>query len=176
MMGVLKNKMYRLEMEVLLPPPKQANVTRSFGVETKKDSTQTLDVWHQRLAHVNHGTIKKMEASGMVEGLILVGKDNKFCTGCAYGKIHRNPFLWNDPQMRSTLLGDLVHTDLCGSMWQISLGGARYFILFKDDAIGFRTIECIKTKTEQEVLGCLKQFIGRLQQETGNKLKTLRSD
>ena len=69
-------------MEVLLPPPEQANVARSFGVETNKDSTQTLDVWHRRLAHVNHGTIKKMEASGMVKGLILVGKDNKFCTGC----------------------------------------------------------------------------------------------
>jgi hypothetical protein len=33
MTGVMRNKMYELEIEVLLPPPEQANVARSFGVE-----------------------------------------------------------------------------------------------------------------------------------------------
>jgi hypothetical protein len=112
----------------------------------------------------------------MVDGLILEGKGDEFCVGCAYGKIHRTPFPWTDHRERSTVPGDLVHTDLCGPMRQTSIGGAKYFVLFKDDATGFRTIECIKVKNEQTVLGCLKKFVGQLQRETGHTFKILRSD
>lgn len=60
-------------------------------------------------------------------------------------------------------------------MSQVSVGGATYFVLFKDDATSFRVIECIRTKSEQEVLGCLKQYVGQLRRETGQGLKMLRS-
>jgi hypothetical protein len=36
--------------------------------------------------------IKKMAAIGMVDGLILEGKEEEFCVGCAYGKNHRKQF------------------------------------------------------------------------------------
>lgn len=90
--------------------------------------------------------------------------------------LHRSPFPWNNPRTRSVMPGDLVHTDLCGSMSQISVGGAKYFIMFKDDAASSWVIGCIKSKGEQEVLGCLKRFLGQLRPETGQGLKVLRSD
>jgi transposase InsO family protein len=53
-------------------------------------------------------------------------------------------------------------------------GGAKYFALFKDDAFSFQVIYCIKQKSQ--ALECLKKFLNRMQQETGHKIKVLRSD
>jgi hypothetical protein len=41
---------YHLEIEVVTKDDLEVvnvNVTRSFGVETKKESTQTLSMWHK---------------------------------------------------------------------------------------------------------------------------------
>jgi hypothetical protein len=50
------------------------------GVLSKKDNTQSLDVWHKRLSHVHHNMIKQMEAKDMVDGLVIIGsgKDPPF--------------------------------------------------------------------------------------------------
>jgi hypothetical protein len=69
----------------------------SFAPATKKESIQTLDVWHRRLAHVNHNVIRYMAASQMVDGLTLEQSDHKFCEGCVYVKQHRAIFHWEDP-------------------------------------------------------------------------------
>jgi len=104
-----------------------ANVTRLFGAETKEENMQTLSMWHKQLTHLNHTKIKKMATIGMVDGLILEGKEEFFCVGCAYGKNHRKQFPWNEPRERSQLLGDLVHINLCDPMQQTNEGGARFF-------------------------------------------------
>ncbi len=56
-------------------------------------------------------------------------------------------------------------------MQQTNKGGARYFVLFKDDATRFKMIECIKSKTKDVVLACLKQFTACLRHEIRNMLK-----
>ncbi len=103
--------------------------------------TRRHSMWHKRLAHLNHTMIKTMVAIGLVDGLILEGKEEEFCVNCAYGNNHRKQFPWNEPRERSQLPGDLVHTNLCGPIQQTNEGGAHYFVLFKNDAIGFKMIE-----------------------------------
>jgi transposase InsO family protein len=39
-----------------------------------------------------------------------------------------------------------------------SIGGSRYFVLFKDDFSGFRVLECLKTKPE--ILSRFQRFVG----------------
>jgi len=83
---------YQLEIEFVIEDDLEvmhANVAKSFGAETKKESTQTLSMWHRQLAHLNHTMIKKMATIGMVDGVILEGKEKEFCVGCAYVKKHR---------------------------------------------------------------------------------------
>jgi hypothetical protein len=89
-----------------------------------------------------------MASQGLVEGLTITEKDKKFCLGCAYGKQHRSLFSKNKHRERLAFLGDLVHIDLCGPISTPTVGGARYFILFKDDSLGYKVIECLKTKPE----------------------------
>jgi hypothetical protein len=118
--------------------------------------------------------IKKMASTSMVNGLILEDKEEEFCVGCAYGKNHRNEFPWSDPCVRLESPSDLVHTDLCGPMQVPSLGGALYFVFFKDDATGYRVVECLKSKLE--TLPAFKRFFVQLKRETSSCIKILRSD
>ncbi len=87
---VTKDKMSQLEIEVLTEDDLKVmhvNVARLFGVETKKESMQTLSMWHKRLAHLNHTMIKKMATIGMVDGLILKVKKNFFVLVVHMGRI-----------------------------------------------------------------------------------------
>jgi len=51
-----------------------------------------------------------------------------------------------------------------------SLGGAFYFVLFKDDATGYRTMEFLSCKSE--VQKTVKKYV----RQTDRKLRTIRSD
>ena len=81
-----------------------------------------------------------------------------FCKGCIYGKSRRKEFPWKVHRVRAEQIGDLVHTDICGSVNVVTPGGANYKILFKDDSSGFRIIYCIKQKSE--AITCMKKFLG----------------
>lgn len=94
--------------------------------------------------------------------------------GCGHDKIHRNTFTWKDPRTRSKFPGDLVHTNLCGSIHVPSLGGAIFFSLFKDDATGYCVVECLRTKLDTFDSFCLR--LSRLKGETGHTLKVFRRD
>lgn len=134
-----------------------------------------LQVWHQRLAHVNYPVILKMAAIGAVEGMNLKkgsSPPNGLCTGCALGKMHRLPF--KTGREKAAQIGELVHTDVCGPMQHSTPKGARYYVSFKDDFSGFRAIYFLKNKSE--VFDCFKLFHSRLCNETGQSVKTLRSD
>ena len=53
-------------------------------------------------------------------------------------------------------------------------GGARYYVLFKDDFSGWRVVNFLKNK--YEVFEHFKIFVNQLRGETGNFVNTLRSD
>lgn len=67
------------------------------------------------------------------------------CSGCVYGKQNRISHPINKIIAEKPL--DLIHVDLC-EMNMKSLGGAKYFLLFKDDFTHFRTVYFLKTKDE----------------------------
>ena len=93
------------------------------------------DIWHQRLAHVNHHTINKMLSQQLVDRLRINTNDDRttVCDGCAFGKMHRLPFPTG--RIRGTQVGQLIHSDVCGPMQTTTPGGARYYVLFKDDLV-----------------------------------------
>lgn len=177
MSGILTSKLYKLLITPLLPSNIAAfHVNGSFGIAKKKDSLQTLDVWHKRLAHVHYDMLTRMSSRNTVEGLSILSRPGPppFCTGCAYGKIHRCSFPHNDERRRATSAGTLIHSDICGPMDQATVNGARYFILFKDDSTGFRVIQCMTKKSE--ALRHFKDFVVQLHRETNFHVSRLRTD
>ncbi len=140
-----------------------------------KTKSNSIQVWHRRLGHVCLATIKKMAASGMVDGLEISKGETvvTFCEGCILGKQHRLPFP-GAGRTRAEKIGGLIHSDICGPVSVSSPGGAKYFVTFKDDFSGYCVINFIKQKSEVFLL--FKQFVKRVETEFGNPVDTLRSD
>ncbi len=86
--------------------------------------TETVNIWHHRLGHVNNAVIKKMDAAGVVDGLQLTRSgDDTICEGCIYGKHHRQPFP-TDGRRRGKRVGEIIHSDVVGPMSVPSPNGA----------------------------------------------------
>ncbi len=115
-----------------------------------------------------------MAISKVVDGLDLASEDipKHPCASCAYGKHQRLPFPTG--RTRATYKGQLVHSDLCGPMEKPTPNGALYFALFIDDLSGYRFVSLIKNKSDASK--CFMELINTIREETGNLVRTLRTD
>lgn len=131
--------------------------------------TASIKTWHERLAHQN---VKYVRDILNKNGIKYIDDWNNYvCTGCVYGKQHRISHPKNPKVAENPL--DLVHVDLC-DMNVKSLGGAKYFLLFKDDYSHFRTAYFLKTK--DEAASKLRIYLNMVENQFGRKVKCLRSD
>lgn len=146
---------------------------KTINVEQANIATSDSLTWHERLGHVNFQTLKNMADNGMIQNLQIKNVDNLFCESCQYGKIHRKSFKSN-LKSRSEKPGEMIHTDLCGKMPITSLGGANYFLTFKDDCTSYRFVYFIKNKSD--VFPVFAEFQKLIERQTGNKIKIIRSD
>lgn len=136
-------------------------------------SAVTAETWHRRLGHVNSEYMKKMTSA--VQGINLDEKidiTKSSCTVCCEGKQCRLPF--NHIGLRSSEVLSVVHTDICGPMETESLAGSKYFLLFVDDYSRMIFVYFVKHKSE--ALTCFKDFKAKVENQTGKKIKTIRSD
>lgn len=131
------------------------------------------EMWHRRLGHVNSTYLNKMQNA--VEGLSIEEKadiSKNSCITCCKGKQSRLPFPSNGN--RSTQLLNVVHTDVCGPMENVSIGGSRYFIIFIDDYSRMTYIYFMKNK--HEAFQCFKDYSAKVENLLDRKIKVLRSD
>ena len=141
---------------------------------TATSRTLSISVWHQRLGHSNHQNILKMFKLNVTNGLNLENNNlpSSPCHGCILGKMQRSHF--PNTGTRATNIGDLIHTDVCGPMETMSLGKARYFVLFKDDFSGWCEVKFLQNKSE--VFHHFQLFTAALQTQHKCIFRTLRSD
>lgn len=132
-------------------------------------SAVSIKVWHERLAHQNVEYVRKILKKNNVK--FVDDWNNYFCTGCAYGKQCRISHKINPIVSENCL--DLIHVDL-GEMNELSLGGAKYFLLFKDDYSHFRTVYFLKNKSE--AVDKLNVFLNLVENQFDKKVKKLKSD
>lgn len=86
--------------------------------------------------------------------------------------MHRRVYKTNE--VISTKIGEVIHTDVCGFVEMNSLGGSRYFLLFKDALTHYRHVYFLKNKSE--VYEYFKNSLQRIEKETRKKINTLKSD
>jgi hypothetical protein len=163
--GRLVGNMYRLDCKVD-KPDNQASIANETGTK--------LDLWHQRMAHLNVGQMKTMASKELTTGSDIPGTGKlSFCEACAEGKAHRAPF---KPvgEIQSTRRLELVHSDVAGPMKTESFGGAKYFVTFIDDYSRCVTVYPMKHKSE--VLEKFKEWEAAVTNQADCKIKTLRTD
>ncbi|KRZ83588.1 Retrovirus-related Pol polyprotein from transposon TNT 1-94 [Trichinella sp. T8] len=127
----------------------------------------SLQLWHERLCHQNKRHVQQV----LNNHGIKVHAQEQFCTGCVLGKHHRESF--QSRKYRPRAPGKLIHVDLCGPMHVTSLGGSKYFLVFKDDFSRYRRVFFLKRK--DDVAQCLETFLNE-SRTAGNTVECILSD
>jgi transposase InsO family protein len=132
----------------------------------------SLELWHKRLGHLNEKSVKRLQS--MVGGMqVEKGSCDLNCEACIEGKQARQPFP-SDGATRATKVLEIVHSDVCGPMKTPSMGGARYFLTFIDDFS--RKVWVFMLKCKSDVFERFKVWKALVENESGQKVKVLRSD
>ncbi|CAG9839428.1 unnamed protein product [Diabrotica balteata] len=140
-------------------------------VECNLASKSSIKLWHDRLGHINFTTIKK--TANLVDNMRVDNKEEFFCETCQYGKQSRKTHK-SLTRSISDKPGEMIHTDVCGPVKISSPSGSKYFVLFKDDCSSYCSVYFLKHKSG--VLNKFKYFKILIENQTGNKIKILRSD
>ena len=112
------------------PTISEANVSESIENKVK--------LWHQRFCHLGYDNLRKLLNKNMVSGIDCSSSLEKpFCSDCCNGKNHKQPFPTFESEKRVVKPLELIHSDICGKITPDSLGGARYFLTFIDEATKF---------------------------------------
>lgn len=150
------NNMYRL-------------VTHSVPAYTSASTENDSYLWHQRMAHLNFEDLNKLSESA---GVTLENTDKVICISCLEGKQTRFPFPSEGSRAQAKL--ELIHSDVCGPMETLSMGGARYFLTFIDDFT--RKVFVYVLKRRSEVFQKFQEFKVLVENQLDLTIKTLRTD
>ena len=95
-----------------------------------------------------------------------------FCEHCRYGKQTRSPHSLHYETIPHPV--ELIHSDICGSMPERSLGGSWYFITFVDECT--RKVWVYLLRLKDEALTVFSRWLAEVENRTGQRVKTLWSD
>jgi hypothetical protein len=103
---------------------------------------------HRKLGHINHNDLRKMVKAEMVTG-INVNLDSKpeFCEVCVKAKAEQKPFP-KKSETAYTKYREKVVSDLWGPAKVESLGGKKYYFLFKDLSSPEEKVYFLRAKSE----------------------------
>jgi transposase InsO family protein len=136
-------------------------------------SSTSLKSWHERYGHVNKAKLREMVKNEVIKGITLTDVDDFFCDACQLGKSHRLPFQ-KSTKKRNWLVGDFIHSDVCGPMPVESPNGAKYFVTFIDQKSGFRQVDFLRHKSD--VTEKFREFASKVKNKFGRSIKVFRSD
>mmetsp|Transcript_18521 Transcript_18521/g.37617 ORF Transcript_18521/g.37617 Transcript_18521/m.37617 type:complete len:1118 (-) Transcript_18521:723-4076(-) len=133
----------------------------------------TLYKWHRTAGHINDQFLHRVapNCDGMEE-LVNIPKRtcHPSCDACKRGKAKRHTPLKTKPSHRYREVLYRMHADLSGIIQTPTLGGARYFVVFVDDASRYRFVALLKKKSD--FITAFDQLTTRL----GRHPKVIRTD
>lgn len=132
-----------------------------------------INIWHQRMTHVNTDGIIYMVRNSVVEGVTLNKSSISKCKACVLCKITRAP-IPKQARTHATQLLQLVHTDVCGQFPVFSMGGYRCFVSFVCASSRYSWIYHIKSKTVG--FDRFKQWLCTAENRHDPKLKVLKPE
>ncbi|KAL4341068.1 hypothetical protein GQ457_08G007840 [Hibiscus cannabinus] len=137
------------------------------SVESCDDDTK---LWHMRLGHLSESGMVALHKRNLLHGVKSCKLD--FCKFCVLGKQTKVSFMTGKHKTEGIL--DYVHSDVWGPTRESSLGGSMYYVTFIDDFSKNVWVYFLKQKSE--VFAKFKQWKAQVENQTGRKIKYLRSD
>ncbi|KAI5325793.1 hypothetical protein L3X38_034867 [Prunus dulcis] len=156
------NKCFPLNLDYVNPP-----------MANKATVGETSWLWHRRFGHLNYISLKLLQERDMVQALPNLQEHEKVCSGCAVSKNHRSSFD-KEGAWRASQPLELIHSDICGPMQTITLGGNIYFLTFIDDHTRMCWVFFLQHKSQ--AFNIFKRFKSMVELQSGYQIKKLRSD
>ncbi|KAE8681319.1 hypothetical protein F3Y22_tig00111330pilonHSYRG00089 [Hibiscus syriacus] len=144
--------------------------TVAGGVHSVESCDDTTKLWHMRLAHLSERGMAELHKRNLLHGVKSCKLD--FCKYCVLGKQTKVRFKTAKHTTQGIL--DYVHSDVWGPSTTSSLGGSRYYVTFIDDFS--RKVWVYFLKQKSEVFEKFKLWKAEVENQTGRKIKCLRSD
>ncbi|KAI5339351.1 hypothetical protein L3X38_018623 [Prunus dulcis] len=157
------NKLYKLISTTIVWG---AAVSVNQGIEDK------TELWHHRLRHISQKELQELHKQGLLEDVSSCKLD--FCEYCVLGKQRKVSFTSNSADNRSKEQLSYIHSDVWGPAPTKSNGGVRYFVTFMDDFS--RKVWVYFMKQKSEIFAKFKEWKTEIENQTGRKIKYLRSD
>jgi len=145
--------------------------TDGCGLATMAKGKEDPNLWHQKFGHMSSQGLKCLQSKGKLLGLKSVEVD--FCENCILGKLKRVSFKKAGKAPAKEKL-ELVHTDIWGPASVSSIRGKQYFVTFIDDHSKKVWVYFLRHKSD--VFEAFKKWKAMVENETGLKIKKLRSD
>lgn len=151
-------KIYLHGVKVLVgrPGPSHLNVVVIRTIVERRSSNPVvasvtgnqLELWHERLLHVNYRTRKKMARLQVVADLptSLESPELLSCHPCVRGQmteVRHSPV----EKKRKFVAGEYLHCDVAG-WFCVSLAQHQYFVVFKDDESSYRKASFMRNRNE----------------------------
>jgi IS30 family transposase len=125
---------------------------------------KTWDALHRLYVHIGMTGLETLHKKGLVTGLeINEGSEpSKFCEACVQAKQSVHPFP-KEANGRSKTPGEHTMSDVWGPAQVTSIGGAKYYISFTDDAVC--TCTPLFMKGKGEATERIKKYILEIEQK-----------
>lgn len=131
-------------------------------------------MWHARMGNPGENVIDDLiKYEHVIVTDVASNIKVTISDACVKGKTIRRSFP-NDERRNAKAKMDLVHSDLCGPLSVPSLGGAKYFIIFVDDATRMTLFAFLKNKTQ--ILDVIKSCVSLMSTQGHGVVKALRTD
>lgn len=162
--GSIRGGLYTLDCSI--------NTSEDLSANTVHSGSLKYRLWHKRLGHLCRYGMNNLK-QGQAIGLEYDEVDKEPCVSCIEGKQSRKPFK-TIACKKSTSLLEIIHSDICGPMSEVSFQGNRYVIFFIDDYS--RRVFAYFMSTKTEVMSKFCEFQSYVETQTGSKIKILRTD
>ena len=150
---------------------------REYSFTVTRTPILKLERLHRVFGHLNYQSLASMIRNGTVCGADITRKELRQspppCDSCLKGKATRASFPTSQSEHAKTILG-LVHSDLWGPAPVSTINGMKYIITFTDDKSRWLWVSYLKRKSD--AFTAFKQWLAYVEKETGQKLRTYRTD
>ncbi|KAJ9534870.1 hypothetical protein QJQ45_029560, partial [Haematococcus lacustris] len=178
-------QLYSIQQSALQPDKRVrleplTNVTAPTACSATSNSPQ---VWHQRLCHASYAALARMQSEGMVKGVPITAaqfraapSEPAVCVGCVKGKQRKNVAFADPPPNAAPVTAPLglIHMDVCGPMHARARDGSLYVATFLDEHTKLSV--CVPISSKAEVPDVVKAVIERLETQSGYRCKVIRTD
>jgi hypothetical protein len=142
-----------------------------IGKAEKVVSQDEGELWHKRLGHLHHESMKIMQhiSTGFPRGTL---SQSNQCKGCTLGKYVKTTF--HEKENRASVILERIHTDVCGPFSVASTTKHRYYFIFVDAFSRKCWIFFMQKKDQTFSKFC--EFKALVEKESGKQVKALRRD